>query len=356
MSEPISWSPGLGSDVCVCGIGARTPLGFNAPSSAAAVRGAISAIAAHPFFVDRVGQPMCVARDTGLALDLRLTRRIEHLLTSALEEATTETIRSFGYARTQCWIGLPEPRIGVSQFGPVAASVVSKALALSPSAIHTIERGHASGLIAIQMAAQKISSGEAEIGVVGAVDSYHDPDTLEWLDGAGLLMSSANRNGFPPGEAAGACVLSSTATAKRLGLPILARVTSASTSIEAQSIRSSGVCIGEGLSAAISNAVSAHALPAEKIAATYCDLNGERYRSEEFTYTILRVQDFFVSAHDYLCPADCWGDVGAASGPLFASLAIEARRREYAKGRFSLLWAGSESGYRSALVLALDEG
>ena len=46
---------------------------------------------------------------------------------------------------------------------------------------------------------------------------------------------------------------------------------------------------------------------------------------------------------------------GAASGPLFAALAIVARLRGYGKGAYPLLWAGSDRGYRSAVALALAQ-
>jgi len=57
-----------------------------------------------------------------------------------------------------------------------------------------------------------------------------------------------------------------------------------------------------------------------------CDLNGERYRSTEYTYALLRTEELFVKTR-VGHPADCWGDVGAASGPLFASLALPAVAR-----------------------------
>jgi 3-oxoacyl-[acyl-carrier-protein] synthase-1 len=43
--------------------------------------------------------------------------------------------------------------------------------------------------------------------------------------------------------------------------------------------------------------------------------------------------------------------MGAASGPLFASLALAAGARRYARGPRSMLWTSSEGGYRSAVVL-----
>jgi 3-oxoacyl-[acyl-carrier-protein] synthase-1 len=230
-------------------------------------------------------------------------------------------------------------------------STVSEQFGIAPSAIRALPCGHASGLMAMQAAAEAISSSEANVFLVAGVDSYHDPDTLHALDETGALMSAHHRNGFSPGEAAGACVLASRSAAHGAGLPILATVTAAATSVERHTIRSSTVCIGEGLTTAFRGAISRLHLPQQAITDTYCDLNGQRYRTEELVYTLLRVQEAFVDAHDYRCPADCWGDVGAASGPLFAALAIVASQRGYSNGPYPALWAGSESGHRTVALL-----
>jgi len=52
--------------MAVTGHGARTPLGLDCRASAAAVRAGISAIADHPFMIDRFGLPMKVTRDAEL--------------------------------------------------------------------------------------------------------------------------------------------------------------------------------------------------------------------------------------------------------------------------------------------------
>ena len=62
MSTLSRWAASDGRDVWICRVGARTPLGFNAPASAAAVRGALSAISLHPIFVDKAGDSMGFAR------------------------------------------------------------------------------------------------------------------------------------------------------------------------------------------------------------------------------------------------------------------------------------------------------
>src|SRR5436853_7542086 len=93
--------------------------------------------------------------------------------------------------------------------------------------------------------------------------------------------------------------------------------------------------------------------PDERVNGQICDLNGQRYRNEEFTFTLTRTQPLLVKAHDFATPADCWGDVGAASGPLFAMLAIASGLRGYASGPRVLLWAGAEAGQRAAALLHL---
>jgi 3-oxoacyl-[acyl-carrier-protein] synthase-1 len=190
------------------------------------------------------------------------------------------------------------------------------------------------------------------VSVTAAVDSYQDVRTLAALDAEGWLMSAINRNGFPPGEGAAACLLASAAAAARLGLPKLGEIVAAGTAVEPIAIRSTdAVCTGAGLTAVLRAVIAAPCLPQQKITATYCDLNGQRYRNEEYVYALLRTQEAFVDAHDYLCPADCWGDVGAAGGLLHAGLAVAAARRGYATGPRPLLWAGSVSGCRSAVLL-----
>ncbi len=113
------------------------------------------------------------------------------------------------------------------------------------------------------------------------------------------------------------------------------------------------VCVGEGLTQVYQQA-TAGLRQGEEVSRTICDINGERYRNVEFPYAILRVHQPFVDAGAYDSPADCWGDVGAASGPLFALLAIAAAQRGYAKGPHTLIWCSSEGGARAGALLRCE--
>ena len=92
--------------------------------------------------------------------------------------------------------------------------------------------------------------------------------------------------------------------------------------------------------------------PKEIVGSQYCDLNGERYRTEEYMYATQRIHPTaFREVEDYVAPADCWGNVGAASAPLQCILAIEAHRRGYGNGPLAMTWCSSEGQARGGAVL-----
>ncbi len=57
------------------------------------------------------------------------------------------------------------------------------------------------------MATEQIQQGAFEACLVGGVDSYFHPDTMEWLDANRQLAGAVSRSGFVPGEGAGFCLL-----------------------------------------------------------------------------------------------------------------------------------------------------
>jgi 3-oxoacyl-[acyl-carrier-protein] synthase-1 len=229
------------------------------------------------------------------------------------------------------------------------------ALPVRLARVDLLPHGNAAGLMALEHGWRLIQAGRAELCLAGGIDSYLEAETLEWLDERGLLKSPANRSGFVPGEGASFCLLASARMVRQLGLEPMAWIVSAATRREEYPFGSRGINVGRGLSEAIAGATQALGEPPSRLADTlYCDLNAEPHRSEEFSFAILRCQLAFSDHADYETPADCWGDVGAATGCLLACLAIASGRRGYARGPRPLLWAGSYGGERSAVLLQLD--
>jgi 3-oxoacyl-[acyl-carrier-protein] synthase-1 len=146
--------------------------------------------------------------------------------------------------------------------------------------------------------------------------------------------------------------LASEALLRAQRLPSLAKVGGTGIAHEptAASTDPYAVNLGRGLVAAITAATAG--LPsAVRIDRVLCDLNGERTRSEEWGMAALAIHHVLAQAGDYEAPSASWGDVGAASGPLLVVLAVQAWARGYHAGSHALLFAGSDSGLRGAVVL-----
>jgi 3-oxoacyl-[acyl-carrier-protein] synthase-1 len=199
--------------------------------------------------------------------------------------------------------------------------------------------GHAGGIVAMEAAGRLLEAGRAEAVLVGGADSYLDADTLEWLDEQERLHSENNIYGFCPGEGAAFVLLA------KYGQDSSMEIAETGLGREINLIGTEDICLGEGLGAAFATLRGG---PVDRI---LCDMNGERYRGNEYGLAVLRSRALFRDAADFEAPADCWGDLGAASGPLFACLAVEAETRGYAKGPRTLIWASSEGGHRGAATV-----
>ncbi|HDH04681.1 MAG TPA: beta-ketoacyl synthase [Nitrospirae bacterium] len=343
--------------VCIVGLGALTSVGLSAPATSAAVRAGISGFADHPYMINQEGDPYVVAMVPGLNEDSTGAQRYVDLAFPAIEE-TVSSLNELSVKTGQIpvIIGLPESRPGLPDDLSSKLSERVKDVRKYPSFIKDVRtelKGHSAGLMALERGSQVVSDGTTEFCLVGGVDSYIDPDTLDWIEDNDQLHKPSNAWGFIPGEAAAFCLICSKYTANKYKLPVKAQLVAISTAIEKNRIKTETVCIGQGLTEAVRNTIQR--LPDElRINYTICDQNGEAYRADEFGFMLCRLSEHFIDPSDYMAPADCWGDVGAASGPLFINLITAAAEKGYAKGPHTLLWTSSEGGERTAAIFRAD--
>lgn len=346
----------MANPIQVVGVGARTPVGLQAAPAAAAVRAGITGLGEHPYMVDCSGHPMPCALDASIDPEIIGPERFVLLADSALREAC-EPLRHTSPRQFEVplYLGLPEFRPGFTAHDARTIQLAVSRLEGLPVRLSTLIpfiEGHAAGLSALAAAVRELKHGSAEMCLVGGVESYFHADTMEWLDGNRQLAGKVSRSGFIPGEGAGFCLLMTDRAREQIGLSGLAEVLSCAVGREMKLIKTREMCLGEGLSATVRDALDGITRPGRCIDETYCDINGERYRGEEWGFVCLRLSNHFHDPLDYHAPASSWGDMGAASAPLFMMLACQAAVRGYARGPRTMLWASSEGGLRAAAVLS----
>jgi len=341
----------------ICGLGAVTPIGRNVWSSAAAVRAGLTGFAQHPVMTDVEGRPLQVACYPWLLDAFTSVARIAGPLVEAIRQALEPVLSSFGAhgrPNIHLLVNLPIARPGLS--GSLVDQIQRHIEAAFPRTFDGIglaQRGHAGGLLALKSATSVLESGKASACVVAGADSSINLETLEWLEETDQLHGAGAKNnawGFVPGEGAGAVLLMRHDVAQAASVKILARVLSVGVDVEKCLIRTDSVCLGLGLTGAFRDAF-APLVDGQLVSDTYCDMNGEPYRADEYGFAVTRTREHFTSPSEFVAPADCWGDTGAASAPLAVSLATIAFLKAYANGNLSLVWGSSDTGERGAALI-----
>lgn len=338
----------------VVGTGACTPVGASALASAASVRAGVSRLMEHPFLRDEQGEPVQVGAVTYIDEFCEGPERYLALALPALREALSPLAELHPRVGSlAAFVGLPVPRPGVPDdlVRQVEHAVTRELAAVSERHQLTILRqGHATGMVALQAAEQALNQGEAELCLVGGVDSYNQPATIKWLERQGRLHCSDNPHGLFPGEAAGFVLLTSRRAAETPGLRTQAEVLATAVTRAQHPLGSDGVCLGRGLTGALGQVLQ-HVPRNQQIRRVLCDLNGEPHRADEYGFAALRLDTHFVESADYLAPAEAWGDVGVASCPLFVCLAVHWAARGFLQDPNVLACCSSDAAERGALLL-----
>ena len=337
--------------------GARAPVGTTAESVAAAVRAGISRV--WRLQVPELGRQSdsFLARDGLLdSQEWNGAARMAALGTAALEEvlAKLAPVLPPGNVEVPVLVGLPEERPGwkVSNASRVVAALSALGSERLRLRVEPRLTGHASALEGLREAVTRVGrAARCPLVIVGGVDSYHDVQTLAWLRERHQWLEAGARTGFAPGEAAAFVAVMAALDARRWGLAPHATVRAAATARESRLIHTDDLNLGEGLTAAVGEALAPLEGAREAVACVHGDLNGERYRSEEWGFVALRLGAAFRDAADIHTPVSSCGEVGAATSALNLVLCAQSWRRRYASGPRALLWGSSEAGLRAAALL-----
>lgn len=345
-------------NITITGYGMVNPVGVGAEACAAAVRAGINQYADSPL-VRTKGEPykMATVPDACMpklksedaesrsslsnnVLYKRMLKFAKLALTEACELANVS-------APIPVFLAVPEQRCGrpfpaLEPFLKSLATEVDYSLDLLTSRIFPM--GRAGGMNALDEAVHMLLNTQLERIIVGGVDSFFDVMLLSALDAEERLTSSTTMRGFVPGEGAAFVVLEKTTEPELV-------VSRPGTAEEVGHEYSEEVCLGDGLSTAVANAVAELTQPVQTV---LCSMNGEPGHVKEWGIAQLRNGQAFEANVQLHHPAECYGDLGAATAPTLIALSAMGLTKGYYQEPV-LVWCASDYEQRGAVVISNDK-
>ncbi len=333
--------------VAVVASGMVTAVGFDSPSTCAAIRSGLSA-AAETLFIDDGGEPLigsAVQFETPVRGFEKLVRLIVPAIAECLAAATTipaDEIPLILLLPERGRPGLPmdlERRLGVE---------VEARLGLRfhrDSVVHCAGRiGIAHGLRAAE---HLLHDGGRPACIVAGVDSLLTGPALAALEIKERLLTSRNSNGFIPGEAGTAVLIMPAGRTRAAELQCLG----IGWGTEKSTVESEKPLRADGMVEAIRTGLADAGVTYDDLSYRLVDVSGEQYGFKEAALavgrTLRKVKPTFPIWH----PAECVGEVGAAIGPCMLGVALAAARKGYAPGKGALCQFTSDDGARGTAPL-----
>jgi 3-oxoacyl-[acyl-carrier-protein] synthase-1 len=212
-----------------------------------------------------------------------------------------------------------------------------------------VAQGRAGAGLALARARDMIAHGRAAYVLIVGVDSYLTWPTLSHYLHGDRLLTARNSNGFMPGEAAGAVLVG-----RRPGDRPDIVCAGNGTATEVAHIDTEEPLRGEGMTRAIKQALAEAGCEMHDIDYRMADVSGEQYYFKEAALALNRILRRRKVDFELWHPAECIGEVGAASGPVCLAVAQMAARKAYAPGPAALLHFSNDDGLRLAVVTSAN--
>jgi 3-oxoacyl-[acyl-carrier-protein] synthase I len=316
---------------------AATSIGETLATSITAARARASGLMTHPFLVDEQGELMVTAQATYIDPSLSGVARMTKLTRLTVGQLTA--LRDLASLDVDLIVCLPEPRPGWNTEDSALVVEVLKGSGLNVVSELVLALGSAGCARAMEAAARNLAEHPQRPVLIACIDSWIHPETLEWLDSMSLLHSDSNRWGFVPSEAAGLILVGAKPGTGH-------RIAGYGCAEEPNPANTGRLCVGDGLSEAMRSAL--RGVPAlQRVERIYTDMNGEPSRAEEYGFACLRVGRAVLDAENFVAPADCWGDIGAASIPLLLAMACSEGE---GASPYHLVTGSSPGGLRGAIL------
>lgn len=328
----------------ISGSGMVTSVGLSAAQSAAAIRAGISN-PRQTRFIDWGGEWISAHVVALEALDAR--SKLLRMAATAIDECLAATVGTPAHDVALILCLADPPVLETQRPRPtLAISDVADALDLRFSShSQVLALGRAGGLVALHHARTLLHEGTAQAVIVAGVDSYIDWPQLSGLEEKQRLLTSTNSNGFMPGEAAAAVLVTRPGSGSGPVCKGLGFASERATLDSGQPLR------GDGLTQAVLDAADEARCGPQDFDLRISALSGEHYYFKEAALTLTRLVRTPKDETELWHPADCVGETGAAAGPLVLAVAAAASAKRYLPGPRILCHLSSDSGARAAAFL-----
>jgi 3-oxoacyl-[acyl-carrier-protein] synthase-1 len=211
--------------------------------------------------------------------------------------------------------------------------------------------GNASVQHAIAQAGLLIERDPNALCIVGGVDSLLRNSTLTWFEQDSRLksISYGRQQGLIAGEAVCFLIVEDPSRARQANRPVLARITGLGLADEPAPRAANKSSRGTGLTEACRTALAGTS--GEGVRTVFGDLNGENFRAMEWCMTEKRCFKNRDQLRQFWTPANCYGDIGAASGAVLTAVAAQGIVRGWLQSP-ALVFCSDDHGPCGALVLA----
>jgi len=325
----------------IVGSGLVTSVGLSTAAAAAAIRAGVSN-AQLTRFLDWGGEFIAAHVVPIEAPDLRA--KLLKMAATAIYECLASGAResSLGTALVLCLPEASRPstglEVGESTVGELSGMVCTNFSAHSCM----IAAGRVGGFLGLHRARTLLYEGKADAVVVAGVDSYVNWPALSHFENRYRLLTSKSSDGFLPGEAAAAVMVTRPATGTAL------RCDGLGFAQESATIDANFPLRADGLVEAIRAAARDADCRPEDFELRITGLSGEQYYFKEAALSMTRLVRDPMPEAELWHPADCVGEVGAAAGPLAMAIAATACAKGYATATRILCHLSNDGAERSA--------
>lgn len=225
-------------------------------------------------------------------------------------------------------------------------------LPVAPENLQAVASGHSGLGVALQRAAELITSRRVDRVVVVGADSYLDGLSLEWLLQHRRLKGAEAPTGLLPGQAGSCLLVESDVVARTRGAPVWGQVAAVSVKAPPPEDPPDLNRWGRLLAEAMTDVLAAVGAKTPFRGELVLDLNGESWRAHVWGMAqVLLANQVDFSGCRALLPCEALGEIGAAGGGVGAGLALSGFWDREAVHQDAVVCCLSEAGQVAAVLL-----